>query len=75
MMGLVGHVAYIGENGNARGVLVGNKEIDHMKELGSGRIILKWVLIRWDNVDWTYLIQDKDSWWAVVNLVMKLWVQ
>jgi len=50
------------------------KEIDHMKELGSGRI-LKWVLIRWDSVDWTYLIQDKDSWWAVVKLVMKLWVQ
>lgn len=43
------------------------KETDHMKELGSGRIILKWVLIRWGNVDQTYLIQDKDIWWAVVN--------
>jgi hypothetical protein len=46
-----------------------------MKELGSGRIILKWVLIRWESVDWTNLVQDKDRWWAVVNLVMKLWVQ
>jgi len=46
------------------------KEIDHMKELGSGIIIL-----RWDSVDWSYLIQEKDSWWAVFNLVVKLWVQ
>jgi len=65
---------YQGEQKYTQGFGGKLKEIDHMKELGSGRIILKWVLIRWGNVDWTYLIQDKDSWWAVVNLVMQLWV-
>jgi hypothetical protein len=25
-------------------------------------------------VDWIHLAQDRDQWWAVVNIVMSLWV-
>jgi hypothetical protein len=30
--------------------------------------------IRWEDVDWINLAQDRDQWWAVVNTVMNLWV-
>jgi hypothetical protein len=26
------------------------------------------------NVDWIELAQDRDRWWALVNVVMNLWV-
>jgi hypothetical protein len=26
--------------------------------------------IIWDFVDWIYLAQDRDTWWAVVNAIM-----
>jgi hypothetical protein len=28
--------------------------------------------IGWEGVDWTYLDQDMDQWWTVVNTVMNL---
>jgi hypothetical protein len=28
--------------------------------------------IEWECVDWIYLTQDKDQWWAVVNMVMNV---
>jgi hypothetical protein len=30
--------------------------------------------IGWEVVDWTYLAQDRDLWWALVNTVMNLQV-
>jgi hypothetical protein len=27
-----------------------------------------------EGVEWIYLVQDRDWWWAVVNMVMNLWV-
>ena len=29
--------------------------------------------IEW-GVDWIYVAQDRDTWWAVLNKVMKFWV-
>jgi hypothetical protein len=26
----------------------------------------------WEGVDWMHLAQDRDQWWAVVNMVMNL---
>jgi hypothetical protein len=26
--------------------------------------------IRWEDVDWIHLAQDRDQWWVVVNTVM-----
>jgi hypothetical protein len=38
-----------------------------------GRIILKWILVKWDGViDWIDLVQDRNRLRAVVNAVMNL---
>jgi hypothetical protein len=35
-----------------------------------------WILqeLGWGGMDWIDLAQDRDRWWAVVNVVMNLWV-
>jgi hypothetical protein len=40
------------------------------------KTILKRILkeTRWEGVSQIHLYQDKDCWWAVVNMVMNLWV-
>jgi hypothetical protein len=30
--------------------------------------------IGWEGVDWIHLLQDRDQWRALVNVVMNLWV-
>jgi hypothetical protein len=30
--------------------------------------------IGWEGVKWTDLAQDRNWWWALVNMVMNLWV-
>jgi hypothetical protein len=37
------------------------------------RIILKWIFSKWDvgGMDWIDVAQGRDSWWALVNAVMK----
>jgi hypothetical protein len=30
--------------------------------------------IGWGGVEWIHLAQDRDRWWAIVNVVMNLWV-
>jgi hypothetical protein len=30
--------------------------------------------IQWGGMDWNDLAQDRDQWWALVNMVMNLWV-
>ena len=38
-------------------------------------IILKWILkVRWEGVEWIFLVQDKVKWWVVVNTIMKFWL-
>jgi hypothetical protein len=34
--------------------------------------ILKWILERWDGMDWIDLAQDRDQWRALVNTAMNL---
>jgi hypothetical protein len=37
--------------------------------------MLKWIFERWEgSMDWIDLAQDRDRWWAPVNMVMNLWV-
>jgi len=30
--------------------------------------------LEWEGVDWMYLAEDGDQWWAIMNMVMNLWV-
>jgi hypothetical protein len=48
---------------------------DHLEDLGiDRRIILEWILrdIGWEGVEWIHLGQDRDQWWALLNMVMDL---
>jgi hypothetical protein len=50
---------------------------DHLEDLAiNGKIILDRMLgkIGWEDVDWMHLSQDNDQWWALVNMVMNLYV-
>ena len=51
------------------------REKDHLEDPGvDGRVILRWILMKWDvrGMDWTELVQDRDKCWAFVNAVMKI---
>jgi hypothetical protein len=55
------------------------REGDYLEDTGiGGRIILRWIYRIWDGVvggmDWIYLVQDRDRWRALVNVVMNLLV-
>jgi hypothetical protein len=52
-------------------------ETDHLEDLGlDGKVILRFILkeIGWEGMNWIDLAKDRDKWWAVVNVVMKLQV-
>ena len=55
-------------------VLVGNIEKgEHLEKLGvDRRIILKWILNKWEGVGRINLVQDRDEWLAIVNAVTYL---
>jgi hypothetical protein len=68
----------MGETRNAYRILVGEPE--GKRPLGRPRC--RWVdnikmdlrEIGWDGVDWIELAQDIYQWWALMNMVMNLWV-
>jgi hypothetical protein len=75
---MAGHVAYMGKMMNANNILFGKHE--GKRPLGrpqyrwedNVRMYLK--EIRWECVNWMYLAQDRDQWWALVNMVQNLQV-
>jgi hypothetical protein len=46
----------------------GHSEDKHRREDNIGIDLRK---IGWEVVDWMHVAQDKDHWWAVLNMVMK----
>ena len=72
----VGHVARVRDGGRACRVLVG--KFEGKRQLRRPRS--KWVdnikidlqEVGWGSMDWIDLAQDRDRWWALVNLVMNL---
>jgi hypothetical protein len=71
-----GHVARTREKRNAYKISVGKQE--GKRSLGRPRrrcvdnIKIDLREIRWDGMDWTDLVQDRDQWRALVNMVMNL---
>jgi hypothetical protein len=59
-------------------VLVGNPE--EMRQLGRSRCRWKDNIkidlreVGLESADWINLAQDRDKWWALVNMLMNLWV-
>jgi hypothetical protein len=64
------------ERRNAYRILMGKPE----GKRPLGRLTRRWVdnikmdlrVIGWDDMDWIDLAQDRDQWWALVNMVMNL---
>jgi hypothetical protein len=69
-----GHVAQMGEKRNAYRFLVGKPE--GRRPLGRPRrrwldnIRMNLVEVRWGDVDWICLAQDRDRWRALVNSIL-----
>jgi hypothetical protein len=72
----VGHVARMGEKRNAYRLLVGNPE--GKRPLGRARrrwfynIRMDLLEVKWGDVVWIGLAQDRDRWRALVNSVLNL---
>jgi hypothetical protein len=46
-----------------------------LEDLGAdGDIVSEWILkeISWEGIDWIDLAEDRDRWWALVNMVMNI---
>jgi hypothetical protein len=69
------HVSCMGKMRNAYQILVGRTEgKSHLEDLGCRWEDIKMDLrdIGLEGVNWIYLAQDRDWWWALVNIVMNL---
>jgi hypothetical protein len=57
-------------------VVLGNlKEGDHWEDIGmDGNIKLDTEDIGWGSMDWINLTEERDRLWALVYMVMNLWV-
>jgi len=41
------------------------------------KVILIWKYVKavgWKGMDWIYLAQDRDRWWELLKMKIKLWV-
>jgi hypothetical protein len=73
----VGHVAHRGEGRNMYRVLVGKPEgkrpLERPRRRWEDGIRMDLREIGWGG-EWIHLAEDRDCWWAAVNVVMNLWV-
>jgi hypothetical protein len=61
---------------NACNILVGNPErtLRRPRCKWQDNIRMDHRKIGWDSVDWMHVAQDRDQWWAVVEMVMNIQV-
>jgi len=78
MVRWLGHVANMGGMWNACNILVGRPEGKRLLRRPWHRwednIRMNLRELGWKDVDWMYPTQDRDQWWALVNMVMNIWV-
>jgi hypothetical protein len=74
----VGHVVRRGEVRGAYNILVarpeGRRPLGRPRRRWEDNIKVDLREIGFGDVDWMHLAQDRDRWWAVVNMVMNLQV-
>jgi hypothetical protein len=72
----VGHVVCIGEVKNTCNILVGKpagrRPLGRPRHRWDDNIKMGLREIRFGNVDWIHLAQDRDRWQALVNTIMNL---
>jgi hypothetical protein len=66
----------MGQMRNAYNILVrkteGKRTLGRPRRKWEDNIIMDRGEIGWEGVDWIHLAQNRDQWWAVVNIVMGL---
>jgi hypothetical protein len=71
-----GHVARMGETRKACRILMGKPEgkrpLGRPRHRWMGNIKIHLRKIGWDGMDWIDLVQDRDQWRALVNMMMSL---
>jgi len=77
-MRLTGHVARIGESRGVHRMLVGKPEgkrpFGILRHRWEDNIKVDLQEVGYEGMDWIELAQDRDRWWALVNVVINLWV-
>ena len=77
-MRLAGHVACMGESRGAYWVLVGKpkgkRPLGRTRQRWKDNIKMDHEEVRHGAMDWIDLAKDRESWWALVNVVMNLQV-
>jgi hypothetical protein len=71
-----GALAHTVEVRNAYSILIGKPEGKRLlirpRHRWEDNIIIDLGQVRWESVDWIYLIQDRDQWRVLVNTVINL---
>jgi hypothetical protein len=74
----MGHVGHVGEMINAYNILVGKpkgkRPLRRPRHRWEDNIRMDLREIGLEGVDWIHLAQDRNQWWALVNMVMSLQV-
>jgi hypothetical protein len=73
-----GQMVHVGESRGAYRVLVGrlegNIQLGRLRHRWGGNITIILQETGWDGIHGVHLSQNKDKWWALVNVVINLWV-
>ena len=77
-MSWTGQMVHMGEVRGACRVLVGrfegNRQLGRLKHIWEGNITIILQETEWNGMHGVHLSQNKDKWWALVNMAINFWV-